>query len=186
MNQQGATLTLVSVVLVSSILAANPLGPGDYSRTLEYGGRTRSYIVHVPPKYDSRQPTSVILAFHGAFNNAQQMIRFCGLSEKADKEGFIVVYPNGTGRLRRVLFLIFTRSNIPPSLFWKTSPLDNYWQPWQTGRFVTHLAKRTRTLMEKWLPGHPAGGFVGAGITLALRFIAIRWKLALPVFRAAP
>ena len=24
------------------------------------------------------------------------MVRFCGLSEKADKEGFIAVYPNGT------------------------------------------------------------------------------------------
>jgi uncharacterized membrane protein YeiH len=41
-------------------------------------------------------------------------------------------------------------------------------------------------LMERWLPGNSANGFVGTGITLALRFCAIRWKLALPVFRAAP
>ena len=39
-------------------------------------------------------------------------------------------------------------------------------------------------LMEKWMPGSSAGGLIGAAITLALRFIAIRWKLALPVFRA--
>ncbi len=41
-------------------------------------------------------------------------------------------------------------------------------------------------LLERWLPGNAVGGLVGAGITLALRFIAIRWKLALPVFSAAP
>jgi uncharacterized membrane protein YeiH len=39
-------------------------------------------------------------------------------------------------------------------------------------------------LMERWLPGRAANAFVGAGITLALRLIAIRWKLGLPMFRA--
>jgi uncharacterized membrane protein YeiH len=40
-------------------------------------------------------------------------------------------------------------------------------------------------LIERWLPGNRVGGFVGAGITLALRLAAIQWKLSLPVFRAA-
>ena len=31
------------------------------------------------------------------------MVRFCGLNEKADQEGFIAVYPNGTGRLEPML-----------------------------------------------------------------------------------
>ena len=35
--------------------------------------------------------------------DAGEMVQFCGLSEKADKEGFIVVYPNGTGRMERML-----------------------------------------------------------------------------------
>ncbi len=96
-------MTLASILLASSVLAAEPLGPGDYIRSLQHDGRSRSYIVHVPLRYDAKQPRPVILAFHGALNNARQMIGFCGLSEKADQEGFIVVYPNGTGRLRRVL-----------------------------------------------------------------------------------
>jgi uncharacterized membrane protein YeiH len=41
-------------------------------------------------------------------------------------------------------------------------------------------------LLQGWLPGNPAGGLIGAGITLALRFVAIQWKLSLPVFRAIP
>ena len=45
----------------------------------------------------------MVLAFHGGASNASIMVRFCGLNEKADKEGFIAVYPNGTGRLERWL-----------------------------------------------------------------------------------
>ena len=74
-------------LILTTLLAADPLGPGDHTRTLEHGGRTRTYIVHVPPKYDPKQPTPVVLAFHGGGSNAEQMVRFCGLNEKADKEG---------------------------------------------------------------------------------------------------
>ena len=80
------------------MLAAEPLAPGDHTRTLQDGGRTRSYIVHVPPKYDPKQPTPVVLAFHGAMTNASIMALSSGLSAKADEAGFIVVYPNGTGK----------------------------------------------------------------------------------------
>lgn len=38
-------------------------------------------------------------------------------------------------------------------------------------------------LLEKWAPGTHANFFVGAGLTLALRLAAIRWRLKLPVFK---
>ena len=75
-----------------------PLDPSDHTRTLQVDGRTRSYIVHVPPKLDPKQPTPVVLAFHGAATNASIMALSSGLSDKADEAGFIVVYPNGTGK----------------------------------------------------------------------------------------
>jgi len=81
----------------------NQLGPGDPTRSLEVDKRTRTYLVHVPPKYDPKKPTPVVLAFHGGGSNAEQMVRFCGLNETADKHGFIVVYPSGTGRLKNAL-----------------------------------------------------------------------------------
>jgi polyhydroxybutyrate depolymerase len=91
-------MNLVSLLLVSAALAAEPLAPGDHTRTLQHDGRTRSYTVHVPPKYDPKQPTPVVLAFHGAMTNASIMALSSGLSTKADEAGFIVVYPNGTGK----------------------------------------------------------------------------------------
>jgi polyhydroxybutyrate depolymerase len=76
----------------------SPLNPGDHIRKLQVDGRTRSYLVHVPPKLDPKQPMPVVLAFHGAMTNGPIMAFSSGLSAKADEAGFIVVYPNGTGK----------------------------------------------------------------------------------------
>ena len=51
----------------------------------------------MPKSYDGSKPFPVVLALHGGGSNAEQMVRFCGLNELADRAGFLVVYPNGTG-----------------------------------------------------------------------------------------
>jgi polyhydroxybutyrate depolymerase len=76
----------------------SPLSPGDHTRKLQVDDRTRSYIIHVPPKFDPKKLTPVVLAFHGAATNASIMAISTDLSEEADEAGFIVVYPNGTGK----------------------------------------------------------------------------------------
>ncbi len=81
----------------------DPLIPGEHTRRLTAAGRERSYLLHVPPSYDATKNASVVLAFHGGGSNARQMTYFCGLDEKADAEGFLVVYPNGTGRTENFL-----------------------------------------------------------------------------------
>ena len=78
-------------------LANSAIDAGDHSRSIEVDGRKRSYLVHVPDRYDSRTPTPVILVLHGAGTNARIMVPFCGMNEKSDEAGFITVYPNGTG-----------------------------------------------------------------------------------------
>ena len=86
------------MILLSFVLgAADPLAPGDQTRTLQVDNRTRSYLVHVPPKYDPKKPTPIVLILHGAGTNAQITVGFCGMNKKADEAGFVAVYPNGTG-----------------------------------------------------------------------------------------
>src|SRR5689334_1269012 len=92
-----------ALTLLALLIAAEPLGPGDHTRTLDVNDRSRSYLVHIPPQYDANKPTPVVLSFHGGGSNAEQMVRFCGLNDKADQAGFVVVYPSGTGRLETVL-----------------------------------------------------------------------------------
>ncbi len=83
--------------------ADGPLKPGDHSRTIRVDGDDRHYLVHVPPQHAPDTPAPVVLAFHGGGANARNMAAFSGLNEKADEAGFIVVYPEGSGRLERVL-----------------------------------------------------------------------------------
>jgi polyhydroxybutyrate depolymerase len=92
-----------AALFASHVNGETPLAAGDHTRTLKHDGRTRSYIVHIPPKYDSKRPTPVVLVFHGGGGNAEQMMRYCGVSKKADSENFIAVYPNGTGRSDHML-----------------------------------------------------------------------------------
>jgi polyhydroxybutyrate depolymerase len=95
---------LLSLSLLTLLATGdNHLTPGDHTRSIAVGKRTRTYLVHVPKSYDGSKPYAVVLAFHGGGSNAWQMVDFCALNEKADQAGFLVVYPNGTGRLARAL-----------------------------------------------------------------------------------
>ena len=74
------------------------LGPSDYDFSLVHDGLTRRYIVHVPNLYDKITKTPIVLAFHGGGGNANSSPEYFGLNNKSDEAGFIVVYPEGTGK----------------------------------------------------------------------------------------
>lgn len=93
----------ISLLLVSTLAAQGPLTSGDHEREIEVDGRTRSYLLHIPKNYDGSKPFPVVLCFHGGGSNARQQMAFCGLNRKSESAGFIAVYPNGTGNLKRVL-----------------------------------------------------------------------------------
>ena len=83
------------------VLPADPAGhvlaPGDYTFELEHGGRTRSYIVHVPAT--PIIPAPIIVALHGGGGTGQAFQEQNGLDRVAEREGFVTVYPEGTGIL---------------------------------------------------------------------------------------
>ena len=74
------------------------IGAGNHEFTMRHGGRQRTYIVHVPPGAGDT-PLPVLLAFHGGGGNAAGFQRYAELDRVADRERFLVVYPNGTGPL---------------------------------------------------------------------------------------
>ena len=78
-------MTSAVVLCLTVTLAADSLGPGDHSRELVVDGRERSYLIHVPRQYDSKNPTPVILAFHGGGGNAESMIAL-GLLKDSPKK----------------------------------------------------------------------------------------------------
>jgi polyhydroxybutyrate depolymerase len=66
-------------------------GPG----TLSTSSGERAYSLHVPTL--GAEPRPLVLAMHGYTLNAAEQERVTRLSEVADREGFVVVYPDGLG-----------------------------------------------------------------------------------------
>ncbi|MBW2508098.1 MAG: hypothetical protein JRE81_05665 [Deltaproteobacteria bacterium] len=62
---------------------------------LEHDGGSRSYEVYVPPAYDGEVPAPVVLNFHGFTSSGLLQQEGTKMNETAEREGFIVVYPNG-------------------------------------------------------------------------------------------
>lgn len=60
-------------------------------------GETRRYLLHVPSVYDPETPAALVISLHGAWLSPGSQKRISGWSELADREGFIVVYPQAVG-----------------------------------------------------------------------------------------
>lgn len=76
-----------------------PIRQGDEEKWLDFQGRRRTYIVHVPPGSDRSRALPLVIVLHGGVVNAYFTAYNTGMNATADREGFIVAYPNGTGRL---------------------------------------------------------------------------------------
>lgn len=74
----------------------------DQRLEIQSGGREREYLLHVPPNYDPAKPMPLVVVLHGLAQDADTISSLSKMSEKADKEGFIVAYPNATKWLGKV------------------------------------------------------------------------------------
>jgi len=70
------------------------------TRAIASGGSNRSYVLHVPAIYDAGKPAPVVLNFHGFGGNAAQQNDISGFVPMSDREGFILVSPDGGGAWR--------------------------------------------------------------------------------------
>ncbi len=77
---------------------ARPQAAGDFVQTIDSGGLTRRYILHIPPSYSDTggaDATPLVLLFHGHGGRARSFAGYTGLPAKADRAGFIAVMPQG-------------------------------------------------------------------------------------------
>lgn len=76
--------------------AAYPQG----RQQLTHQGMQRSYVVRLPPGVPTEgQRWPVVLVLHGGGGDAAIAERTTGFTAVGQREGFVVVYPEGTGRL---------------------------------------------------------------------------------------
>lgn len=79
------------------------LASGDSNQSIVIAGHERDFIAHLPPVITANQKLPLIIVLHGGGGNANNAAQMTGMSDAADSTGFIVVYPNGTGRLGDIL-----------------------------------------------------------------------------------
>ncbi|GIX45849.1 MAG: esterase [Candidatus Tectimicrobiota bacterium] len=64
-------------------------------RALEVKGMRRTFFLYVPPDYQRHQPLPLVLVFHGGRGSGQGVARTSEFHRLAEREGFLVAYPNG-------------------------------------------------------------------------------------------
>ena len=76
--------------------------PGNHTIVLKaddhpkLGERDRRYIVHVPVTYDGKRLMPVVIMLHGGGGTARNAMVETGWSTKAERAGFLAVFPEGT------------------------------------------------------------------------------------------
>lgn len=95
------TLCLLAAGCMPALPQGTEVGPKTYKNSvnIEINGFRRTYLVHVPPGYGPDSPLPLVVVIHGAFDTAEGMEQASGFSRLADRERFIVLYPNGMGIL---------------------------------------------------------------------------------------
>jgi polyhydroxybutyrate depolymerase len=96
MRASGWTAIVAALLVWTIWNASGKAQGGDVQGQLSFDGRVRSYVLHRPPQTSSRRPIPLVMLLHSGGRNASGMERMCGMNAIADKEGFFVVYPDGT------------------------------------------------------------------------------------------
>jgi polyhydroxybutyrate depolymerase len=71
---------------------------GTYRATLVHDERLRSYLVHVPPGAATGRALPLLVALHGGGGTAEGADDLMKLTPIADREGFLVAFPNAVGK----------------------------------------------------------------------------------------
>lgn len=88
-------LFIVSCFLLICVSAQTENNNFRFYKSIRVDGVQRTFLVNLPPDYYFRNNFSLVIAMHGGGGDAYQFERSSLLTEKANKERFIVVYPEG-------------------------------------------------------------------------------------------
>lgn len=93
-------LCLVSARVAWWVIEYRNLPVESERHTLTHAGLERVYYLYVPPDLDPDRPAPLLLALHGGGGTAEGMEKLTesGFHALADRDGFVVAYPQGIDR----------------------------------------------------------------------------------------
>lgn len=95
-----ATSLLLGLVVLANLAHARPADPPPRAdpdhHTLVHHGRSRQYLLRLPPGKPAAGGWPLVVVFHGGGGNAFNAERTTGFTELGQRQGFAVLYPDGT------------------------------------------------------------------------------------------
>jgi polyhydroxybutyrate depolymerase len=89
-------ISLCFIIILAGNFNSNNQTRNEYSY-ISIDNINRQFIIHLPPNYDFNTTYPLLVALHGGTGNAKQFESQSNFDSIADKENFIVVYPDGLG-----------------------------------------------------------------------------------------
>jgi polyhydroxybutyrate depolymerase len=103
-RQHFLCLASIAALLGDPASAAPAVKAGDPYQTLLHDKINRHYLLRTPAESVlSAGSVPLVLVLHGGGGNTENAERMTGFTAKAQREGFIVVYPEGSSRFRQKL-----------------------------------------------------------------------------------
>jgi polyhydroxybutyrate depolymerase len=81
--------------VIPTCTPALPKAPGNSTITLELGGTSRRYLLHIPPGYDGTKRLPLVFDVHGYTSNAAEQRQRSKWDVMADQENFVLINPDG-------------------------------------------------------------------------------------------
>jgi polyhydroxybutyrate depolymerase len=102
----GAVLLVVALPVVLVLIGAvSVYFLNQTNGSIVSAGEEREYLLHVPKSYDRTVPTPLVISLHAAMTWPAFQMNLTRWNRTADENGFIVVYPAGTGTGLKTWFM---------------------------------------------------------------------------------
>jgi len=95
MRFTGRRLWLLAAMGIGLLIPGPGCAVPSERQSLESGGHERTWRLYVPPNLPQDRPVPLVVAFHGSGSSGRGMENFSKFDPVADREGFIVLYPDG-------------------------------------------------------------------------------------------
>jgi poly(3-hydroxybutyrate) depolymerase/CubicO group peptidase (beta-lactamase class C family) len=122
---------------------------------MRHGGRARRFQMHVPPYKQNHAGLPLLIVLHGGGGNGEQIRQATGLDKLGVRQGFVVAFPDGTGRLPKKL------------LTWNSGGIDVYAQRHKIDdvdflkNVVVNIQKKVPINADRiFVVGHSNGGMM--------------------------
>lgn len=92
-SSSGAPATLPASSAAPA--CTKPHASGQVTETFDFQGESRTYELYVPASYAGTRAVPAVFEFHGYGSNAKEQIVYGNFMPLADRDGFVIVAPDG-------------------------------------------------------------------------------------------